>query len=83
MVSYYNNAVQLLPIAITEHSGAQVILGDVNDDQKVSIEDVTALIDYLLGGSTAINVANADLSGDGKAGIEDVTLVIDMLLGGN
>ena len=83
MVSYYNNAVQLLPIAITEHSGAQVILGDVNDDQKVSIEDVTALIDYLLGGGTAINVANADLSGDGKAGIEDVTLVIDMLLGGN
>lgn len=57
----------------------QVLLkGDVNQDGKVSIEDVTDLIDYLLivGGSEK----RYDINDDGKVSIEDATALIDLLL---
>ena len=59
-------------------------MGDVNKDDEVSIADVTALIDYLLGGDeSTINVLAANVNGDEKVSIEDLTALIDMLLGGN
>jgi len=58
-------------------------LGDVNHDGKVSIEDVTILIDYLLGGDES-NVCTicADVNESGSVSIEDVTILIDKLLKG-
>lgn len=57
--------------------------GDVNDDGIVDINDVTALIDYLLGLQVEhINVANADVDDDDAITINDVTALIDMLLSG-
>lgn len=59
----------------------EVIPGDVNDDGVVTIKDVTALIDYLLGGSPDdVNIANADVDGNGTISIKDVTALIDILL---
>lgn len=58
-----------------------VLRGDVNDDGRVSIIDVTTLIDYLLGGENSINAANADANLDTNISIGDVTAIIDMLLG--
>ena len=59
----------------------QVLPGDVNDDGFVTIKDVTALIDYLLGGSAEdVNIANADVDGNGTISIKDVTALIDILL---
>ena len=58
-------------------------LGDVNHDGEVTIKDVTALIDYLLGTNTDICTDCADVSGDGEVTIKDVTALIDMLLSGN
>ena len=56
-------------------------LGDVNMDGDVNIADVTALIDYLLGGDESnINVDAADVNGDSAVNIADVTALIDMLL---
>lgn len=58
--------------------------GDVNGDNDVSIQDITALIDYLLGaGSTSFNSYHADVNGDGVITITDVTALIDQLLSGN
>lgn len=58
--------------------------GDVNGDGKVAIDDVTALIDYLLSGdATGINLDNADVNGEGGITIADVTALIDILLTGN
>ena len=58
--------------------------GDVNGDGLVSIDDVTALIDYLLGGdATGINLDGADCNQDGGVNIDDVTTLIDHLLGGS
>lgn len=58
----------------------QYDLGDVDHDGKVTIADVTALIDYLLSGEEAPAEANVD--GDQNVSISDVTALIDMLLGG-
>lgn len=54
--------------------------GDVNGDGKVTIEDVTDLIDCLLSGIET--VGDADCSLDGKVTIDDVTTLIDYLLSG-
>ena len=56
--------------------------GDVNGDNEVKINDVTALIDLLLG-TDAIPVTIAtDVNGDGRVTIADVTALIDLLLSG-
>ena len=66
-------------VKVTEKA---VETGDVNGDNNVSIADVTALIDLLLGGGNVTNPA-ADVNGDGNVSIADVTALIDMLLSGN
>ena len=52
--------------------------GDVNGDGRLSIGDVTGLIDRLLGSGEL--PAYCDVNGDGKVSIGDVTALIDMLL---
>lgn len=58
-------------------------LGDVNHDGVVSIQDVTTLIDGLLGDMSGVCEICADVSGDGTVSIQDATSLIDMLLAGN
>ena len=60
----------------------QFVRGDVNGDGNVTISDVTALIDLLLGGGTINNPA-ADCNNDTNVTISDVTALIDYLLSGN
>jgi M6 family metalloprotease-like protein len=55
--------------------------GDVNHDHSVSINDVTVLIDYLLGVGEEICLVCADVNGNGEISIGDVTAIIDLLLG--
>ena len=57
------------------------ITGDVDDDGRITIADVTDLIDMLLTGATsATDYPAADVDGDGKITIADVTDLIDILL---
>ena len=65
-------------------TGGDVVAHDVNKDGKLSIADVTALIDYLLGGDgSAIDVEAANVNGNDGVTIADVTALIDILLSGN
>ena len=65
-------------------TGGEVVAHDVNKDGKLSIADVTALIDYLLGGDgSAIDVEAANVNGNDGVTIADVTALIDILLSGN
>jgi hypothetical protein len=57
--------------------------GDVNHDHNVSIGDVTALIDMLLGVSEDGCSICADVNGDNNVSIGDVTALIDILLEAN
>ena len=58
-----------------------LLKGDVNGDHKVSINDVTALINMLLSGSTVMN-ESTDVNSDGRITIGDVTELIHNLLSG-
>ena len=67
---------------VTLLAGAAYEIGDVNTDGTVNISDVTALIDYLLGGGN-INTDYADVNEDSGINIADVTALIDKLLAAN
>lgn len=70
---YWKNFQHIEPILVAT--------GDVDGDGKVSIADVTDLIDILLTGAiSAMDYPAADVDTDGKITIADVTTLIDMLL---
>ena len=58
----------------------QFIAGDVNGDGIISIDDVAALIDLLLGNGES--TPGSDVDGDGNVSIDDVAALIDQLLHG-
>ncbi len=59
------------------------VCGDVDGSGNVNIDDVTALIDYLLGSNTSIDMQGADCDQSGSVSIDDVTALIDYLLSGH
>ena len=62
-------------------AAADNLRGDVNGSGSVTIDDVTAMIDYLLSeDASAINLAATDCNLDGNVTIDDVTSLIDYLL---
>ena len=55
--------------------------GDVNSDGGLSIGDVAAMVNYVMGTPNDHFVAtNADLNGDGDINVTDVTLLVGMIL---
>lgn len=72
-------AILLLWPAASCANGLQM---DVNGDGITDVEDITALIESLLGPSASDNdMAVNDINGDGVADIEDVTSLIAWVLG--
>ena len=62
----------------------QGLKGDVNNDGKVNISDVTDLINYLLSGdASGVNLWAADVDDSDSINIADVTSLINYLLSGN
>ena len=65
-----------------------VLIGDVNKDGKISITDVTALVEALLSETTDVETDSfdpvaANVNGDDKISITDVTALINYLLSGS
>lgn len=59
----------------------EIVRGDVNCDGRISIADVTVLINYLLSDDASIiSLANADCNQNGVINISDVTELINYLL---
>ena len=55
--------------------------GDVDGNGIVGMDDLTALINYLVFGSTTgINMVNADVDGNGIIGMDDLTELINILV---
>ena len=67
----------------TNEAAPSFIRGDVDGDGGVDIDDVTALIDYLLGTNSSIDINAADCNTDNMVNIDDVTALIDYLLSGS
>lgn len=56
--------------------------GDANGDGKVSISDVVAIVNHIIGKTPANFVAAAaDVNGDGNINVFDVTKAVNMVLG--
>ena len=63
----------------------QGLRGDVNDDKMIDINDVTLLIDVVLGKNVEYSAVGADCNiegGDGTTDINDVTALINRVLTG-
>ncbi|MBQ9556142.1 MAG: C10 family peptidase [Muribaculaceae bacterium] len=69
---YYQECVLVIP-------DKPLLLGDVDEDGEVSINDASALIDLLLRGETTGH-PSADVDEDGEVTIGDVSSLIDLLL---
>jgi surface protein len=59
------------------------IQGDVNGDGSVTIADVTALVNIILGKTQAPASGVADVNGDHATTIADVTALVNIILGKN
>ena len=57
------------------------IVGDVNEDDDVTIADVTALVNIILGKQAAYRNELADVNEDGDVTIADVTALVNIILG--
>ena len=62
-----------------------VVYGDADGDGMVSVNDLSTLVDYLLGFESknsdgGFNLLGADADGDGVVGISDISTVVDILL---
>ena len=62
------------------HIVEDIIMGDVNRDLEVTIADVNAVINIILGGNGSTSAA--DVNGDGEISITDINAIIDIILSG-
>lgn len=58
---------------------SQYVLGDINNDNLVSIADITLIVNMILGESGQ-NLTFADLDGNGVISVYDLTLLVDKVL---
>lgn len=69
--------------ALTVDKGEGVV-GDANEDGEVNVNDVTTIINYILGKNPSpFNFDNANVNGDEEVNVMDVTIIINMILGAN
>jgi hypothetical protein len=54
-------------------------VGDVNKDGDITIADVTALVNIILG--TYFDTENADINSDGHITFDDVSALLNIILG--
>ena len=71
-------------VKIEKYVAPAFLRGDVNNSNDVTIQDVTALINYLLThNETGVNLQAADCNQDNNVTITDVTALINYLLSGS
>ena len=83
IVITYNPAepVEKIGCTLTRVDAPTYIRGDVDDNKVVNIQDVTALINYLLTKNTeGVNLQSADCDVNSVINIQDVTALINFLL---
>ena len=56
-------------------------LGDVNNDDKITVVDVMILVDIILNDSADYELEVADVNGDGTVTVVDAMLLVDIILG--
>ena len=68
-------------VQFVEMGSAESSEGDVSGDGKTDADDVTALMNYLMGTPPAgFNAAAADVNNDGKVNVADIVALVNLLL---
>ena len=59
-----------------------VVLGDINADSNINIQDVVILINFILGNAVpeGNQLYSADLNSDGILNVQDVVILIGIIL---
>ncbi len=57
----------------------QVVLGDFDKDGQITNDDVTILVDIVLGNADGYDTSNADVNMDGRISVADVTALVNMV----
>ena len=65
----------------------ETIIGDLNGDNTISLQDVILLIDYLvngyLEGDVSIQLENADIDRDGAISLNDLAVLVSLIVEGH
>ena len=82
VITATNSAGQSAQVTLTVER--TLVMGDVNNDNVVDINDITATISHILGGAAAglFDEESADIINDGIIDINDITKMISMILSG-
>lgn len=64
-----------------EYDLSYILVGDVNGDKTVNIEDVTKLASHVKGIQTMEDTSRADINDDGKVDVADITLLASYIKG--
>jgi len=56
--------------------------GDVSGDDILNVVDVVAIVGYILGNSTDLDICAADINEDGIVNVVDVVAIVGIILGG-
>ena len=85
--TYYGNEAYITLIADADLNALwDSIIGDINRDNDITIADVTALVNIILGKDDQHQLYNhdaADVNDDGDITIADVTALVNIILGKN
>lgn len=68
-------------IALYMKQKVVLLIGDVNGDGSISIADVTALVNIVLGRTAEFDEKVADVNGDGSVSVADVTALVNLIFG--
>ncbi len=68
--------------AVRQIVATTVLKGDVNQDGEVSVADINAIVEVIMGKTTdGTLIGNADVNGDQEIGLADINDVIDIIVG--
>lgn len=70
---------ELMEAYLAEMSTEALLKGDITDDGKVGLTDVSVLLQSVAGWDVDINDAAADANGDGKVNMTDITLMLQYI----
>jgi len=77
----YSSSSKYNPVALYVEQETTTLANDVNLDGQVDVNDVTALVDIILGKWGDRAHGNTDINGDNSVDVNDVTALVDIILG--
>ena len=81
-VEFQSLALEGMPSSPIDLTPAEYTPGDVNDDEKINIADVTSILSIMAGNqSDSLIKEAADVNGDGVINVADVTSVLSIMAG--